>query len=102
MLAETVSIDGGALLLILVVGLLILALAVAVVVFGFVLAPRAGRGESPALGWWVAIVALEGLYCVGSLAAVLSGDFTPGILVPLVIVGAQVAIFLRARRDADR
>lgn len=102
MLAETVSIDGGTLLLILVVGLLFLAMAVAIVVFGFVLAPRAARGESRALGWWVGIVALEGLYCLGSLAAVLSGDFTLGVLVPLVIVAAQVAIFLRARRDADR
>ena len=44
MLAEAVSIDGGTLLLILVVGVLILALAVAMVVFGFVLAPRAARG----------------------------------------------------------
>ena len=100
MLAETVSIDGGTLLLILVLGLLVLAVAVAVVVFGFVLAPRAGRGEGRALGWWVAIVALEGLYCLGSVAAVLSGDFTLGVLVPLLIVAAQVGVFLRARRDA--
>lgn len=102
MLAETVSIDGGTLLLILVVGLLFLAMSVAVVVFGFVLAPRAGRGEGRALGWWVGIVALEGLYCVGSLVAVLGGDFTPGIVLPLLIVAAQVAIFLRARADVER
>lgn len=100
MLAETVSIDGGTLLLILVVALLVLVLALAVVVLGFVLAPRAGRGEGRALGWWAGIVALEGLYCLGSVAAVLSGDFSPGILVPLLIVAAQVAVFLRARRDA--
>lgn len=102
MLAETVSIDGGTLLVILVVGLLFLAMVVAVVVFGFVLAPRAGRGEGQALGWWIAIVALEGVYCLGSLAAVVSGNFTPGALLPLLILGAQVAIFLRARRGADR
>ena len=102
MLAEPVSIDGGTLLLILVVGLLFLAMSVAVVVFGFVLAPRAGRGEGRALGWWVGIVALEGLYCVGSLVAVLGGDFTPGIVLPLLIVAAQVAIFLRARADVER
>ena len=101
MLAETVSIDGGTLLLILVVGLLVLALAVAVVVFGFVLAPRAGRGESRALAWWIAIVALEGLYCLGSVAAILSGNVTAGVAAPLVIVAAQVAVFLRARRDAE-
>ena len=100
MLAETVSIDGGTLLLILVVGVVVLALAVAVLVFGFVLAPRAGRGEPRALGWWIAIVAFEGLYCLGSVAAILSGNVTAGVAVPLVIVAAQVAIFLRARRDA--
>lgn len=101
MLAEAVSLDGGTLLLILVVGVLFLALSVAVLVFGFVLAPRAGRGSRRALGWWVAIVAVEGLYCLGSLAAVLGGDFSPGVFLPPLIVAAQVALFLQARRDAD-
>ena len=100
MLAEAVSLDGGTLLLILIVGLVVLAVTLAVVVFGFVLAPRAGRGSRRALAWWVVIVALEGLYGVGSLAAFLAEGFSLWALLPLVIVAAQVALFVRARRDA--
>lgn len=100
MLAESVSIDGGTLLLVLVLGLLLIALSVAVVVFGFVLAPRAARGSQRALAWWIVILAIEALYCVGSVAAVLSGDISLWTLAPFVVVAAQVATFLEARRHA--
>lgn len=39
--------------------LVVVGMAVAVVVFGFVLAPGAGRGSRNAFGWWIFIVALE-------------------------------------------
>ena len=102
MLAETVSIDGGTLFFILAALLVVLALSIAIVVFGFVLAPKAGRGSGQAMGWWIVIVALESLYAFGSLAALLSGDFSLFVLLPPAIIAGQVALFLHARKDADR
>ena len=102
MLGETVSIDGGTLLLVLAVLVVVLALSIAVVVFGFVLAPRAGRGSPGAMRWWAVIVALESLYALGGVAALLSGDFSVFPLVPLAIIAGQVALFLQARKDAGR
>ena len=102
MLAETVSIDGGALLLILAALLLVLALAVAIVVFGFVLAPRAGRGSQRALVWWVIIVTVEVLYALGGVAAILAGEFSMLILLAPAIIACQVALFVQARKDAGR
>ena len=102
MLAETVSIDGGTLLVILAVLVVVVGLAIAVVVFGFVLAPRAGRGSQRALVWWAIIVALESLYALGAVGAVLSGDFSVLTLLPAAIIACQVALYLQARKDAGR
>ena len=99
MLAETVSLDGGELALILAIALLLLAVAVAIVVFGFVLAARAGRGSGRAMAWWIVILVLEGLYCLGAVAAVVSGDFTPWTFTPIAIVAGQIALFVSARRE---
>jgi hypothetical protein len=102
MLGETVSIDGGTLLLILAALVLVLALSVAIVVFGFILAPRAGRGSRRALVWWVIIVALESLYALGAVAAVLSGDFSLFVVLPPAIIACQVAMYVQARKDTAR
>ena len=102
MLAETVSVDGGTLLLILAALLVAVLIVVATVTFGFILAPRAGRGERPPLGWWVAIVSLEGLYALACLATLFTDARALGAFVPAVIVAAQVSSFLRTRRDAAR
>jgi hypothetical protein len=102
MLAETVSIDGGTLLLILAALVLVLALSVAVVVFGFVLAPRAGRGSQRALVWWVIILALESLYALGAVGAVFAGDVSLFTLLPVAIIAGQVALYVQARKDAGR
>ena len=58
-LAEAVSIDGGALVALLAVMLAVLLSAVAGVVLGFVWAWRAGRGSMHALVGWVLVTALE-------------------------------------------
>ena len=102
MLAETVSIDGGTLLLILVALAVVVALGIAVVVFGFVLAPRAGRGSQRALVWWSIIVALEVLYGLGGVVAIFTGDFSLFALLPVGIIACQVSMFLQARKDAGR
>ena len=102
MLAETPSIDPAALILILVMLVLILASAVAILVFGFVLAPRAGRGSQRALVWWVIIIALEGLYAVAGVASVFTSGFTIFVLVPPAVIAAQVAMFVQARKEARR
>ena len=102
MLAETVSIDGGTLLLILAALVLVLALSITIVVFGFLLAPRAGRGSSRALGWWIVILVLESVYALGSVAALLSGDLSLFVLLPPAIIACQVALFVQARKEAGR
>ena len=102
MLAETVSIDGGTLLLILAAFLVVAALSIAVVVFGFLLAPRAGRGSRQALGWWIVMLALEAFVSLGSVASILAGDFSIFVLLPPAIIAGQVALFLQARKDAGR
>jgi hypothetical protein len=95
-----VSIDGGTLLLILAALVLVLALSITVVVFGFVKAPRAGRGSPNARGWWIVILAVESLYALGGLGAALAGDFSLFPLLPAAIIAGQVALYLQARKDA--
>ena len=73
MLAEAVSLDGGALAVGLVIALVMLVAVVVVVVYGFVLAPKAAQGVPRAMGGWIAALALEGLIWLGSLPALLQG-----------------------------
>ena len=99
MLAETVSIDPGILILFLVIAFVILAVSVAVVIGGFVLAPKAGRGSSRAKTWWIVCLGLEALSIPGSVVALLSGEFNPGIVVMPAIIAGQVALYRRADRE---
>ena len=98
-LAETVSLDGGVVLVALIVVLVALALSVAAVVLGFALAPRAARGSTPALAVWTAVVAAEGLFCVWLLVGAVEWGFSPLVLAAPVLVAAQVAVFLSARGE---
>lgn len=102
MLAEGVSIDGGTVLVILAILVVLAGLAIAVVVFGFVLAPRAGRGSPSAMGWWVFLLVLESLWAVASLAALRTSDFSVFTLLPLAVIAGQIALFLQARKAAGR
>lgn len=101
-LAETVSFDAGDIAVILAILAVMVLATAAVVVFGFILAPRAGRGSSQAMGWWVVILALEGMSGLGSVVRIFTGDFTVWAFVPLTIIGGQVALYLRARKAAGR
>jgi len=94
------SIDGGTLLLILAALLFVVALQVALVVFGFILAPKAARGSSTAMGWWIAILVLEGLQVLGSLASIVRGRFSVFTLLTPAIVAGQLATYFQARRNA--
>jgi hypothetical protein len=97
-LAETVSLDGGALLIGLVIALLALAVLAAVVTLGFVLAPRAARGSRAAIAGWVVVLAVEGLLCAGSVAAVIRGNLSMFVFLFPAVVAGQVACFVAARR----
>ncbi len=101
-LAETVQIDTGTVVVILIILGLMAAASVAIVVFGFILAPRAGRGSSSAMGWWTFILVVEGAFSLVSVAALFSGDFTLWAFAPMAVVGGQVALYLRAKRNAGR
>ena len=96
MLAEAISLDGRALVIILIIGLLVVAASVAVVIGGFALAPRAARREGRAMGWWVLCLCLEGLFALPAIAALISGDSVGGLVVPLIVVG-QLLVYRRAR-----
>lgn len=58
-LAEAVTLDGGALLIALVIVAIIAALALAVLVAGCRWALLAGRGSSDHLGLWLAVLCVE-------------------------------------------
>ncbi|MGH8990738.1 MAG: hypothetical protein ACRDYV_11515 [Acidimicrobiia bacterium] len=94
MLAESPSIDGGVLLIVLLAFAVTLALAVGTVVVGCMAATRAGRGSQNALIAWVIVAALEGgLAVLGLLNA------SPVVLLPgLAALVLQVALYQRARR----
>lgn len=90
-LAEAVSIDGGALVAILAVLLVVLLLTLATVMLGFVWAWRAGRGSMHSLVGFLIVVALE-----------VMAAFPSGFLTALPVLG-QVGTYLvsRARHPAS-
>jgi hypothetical protein len=98
MLAEAVSLDGGALAVALAIVLVLLVAIVVVVVYGFASAPKAPRGIPRAMGGWIAALALEGLVWLGSPPALLQGAISVfALLMPFLVI-CQVALFLSARR----
>ena len=99
MLAEAVSLDGGALLVVFVVGLVVLVALAGLVALGFVLAPKAAEGSRGALAGWIAVLAAEGIFCATSVAAMVRGELSLFTLLFPAIVTAQVARFVAARRD---
>ncbi len=97
-LAETVSIDAGALLL----GLLVIMAVVALVVAGFFCAPRAARGSQVAWAVWVVALIVEGAGCIVSIAQFVDGVFDAVSLVPVAAIVGQVALYLQARAERRR
>lgn len=93
MLAEAISLDGGTLLVVLVVLAVLLASALAVVVAGFVWAVRGGRG-STAARWGLAGVALLELMAV--LASGLVPD-SPLFVASLGAILGQLTTYAWAR-----
>ncbi len=93
-LAETISIDAGALLL----ALLAVVAMVALVVAGFICAPRAAKGSRVAMAVFVLALLVEGIGCLNALVYVLRGNFDISVLVPFAVVVCQVAVFAGARR----
>lgn len=98
MLAEAPSLDGRLLFIALVLLLAALAAMVALVVLGFTLASRAARGSPGALAWWIAILCVEGLFCVASVSPLLDGHFSVSEFEFPAIVAAQVLRFVLVRR----
>ena len=94
-LAETVGIDAGAILL----GLLAIVAVVALVVAGFVCAPRAARGSRLAMAVLVVALVVEAVGCINAVVYVLRGNFDISVLVPFAVVVGQVALFVQARPD---
>jgi hypothetical protein len=92
MLAEAVSIDGGVLLLILVVFVLLFVLWCALVTLGCRWARRAGQGSRRALAGWAVVAVLEVLPFIF--------DLTPLLLVPLGVLALQARLFIRAKAEA--
>lgn len=97
MLAEAVSISGGALLVILVALLVAAAAAVAMLVFGCVWARRAGGGDEGAYRRWQVVVTLEALLCLPLLAPLAGDREAGGSLFPAVALALHVTVYLISR-----
>jgi hypothetical protein len=99
-MAETVSIDGGVLVLVLAVLLLVLLAVGALVVAGIVAGYRSGRepARRRATAVWVACLVLEG----AALAVTVAGLDLNAILVPAVALVTTLGArwFGRHRRTA--
>ena len=54
------------------------------------------------MGWWIVIIVLESLYALGSVAALLSGDISSAVLLPVSIPATLLGIWLIRRIDARR
>lgn len=99
MVAETMQLDGGALVVVLAVFILIAAAAIAVVVMGFVLARKAARGSDRALAGFVIIVTFESLFALQGLLSIFSGELNPFVLVLPALIALQIGLYAKARRD---
>ena len=96
LLAEAVTLDAGAMALILAILALGAALTIAAIVLGCIWADRAGKGSARALVGWLLIAAVEALVSVGGIASLLD-DPNPLYLFPLAVLGYQLWLYLRAR-----
>jgi hypothetical protein len=98
-LAESPQFDGTAIAIFIAIFLVVAIVSLGSIVLGFVLAPRAARGSSKAMGWWVVALAIEGLGCLSSLGALASGGLNWRVPILPAIVAAQLAIYFRAKRN---
>jgi hypothetical protein len=89
-LAETVSIDGGAIALILGVILVLFLAWVGLMVWGCKLAVRAGRGSQPDLIRWILVGAIELFLGI------------PLLPVTLIGLAVQVWLYLRERTRGEQ
>lgn len=99
-LAETVSLGGGELLVVLVVLLAILGLVVAAVVAGCVLAYRVGQGAATLGASLGMVLAVEVLALVSSVPAFVS-DLNLFVLFPAAALLAQGGLYAWGRQRAS-
>lgn len=92
-LAETVAIDGGVLLLVLVVFMVMVATWCGLVALGCFWARRAGLGSRPALAGWMVVVVAQ--------TVPLAIEPTPLLLIPVAAAGIQTMLYILARRQAE-
>lgn len=98
-LGETVSIDGGALVVILVILLAFLVATCALVVMAFVWARKAGRGSRPALVAWLAVAAVELVLAATVVPSTIDGAVNWWGVLAAAALGGQVLRYVRARRE---
>ena len=96
---ESPQIDGGLLVIILVIFVLACAAVIGVVVAGCVWAGRAGRGSRRARAGWAAVAVLEGIVVLEGLVELASGRGEPiTVIVAGGALGLQALLYTRARR----
>jgi len=96
MLAETVKLSGGEVLIILLVLLGMLAVVLAVVVLGCVWAWKAGRGSETAKVLWIVCASLEALALLSAAPSALFGRSFAAVF-PAGALGAQLALYFGAK-----
>lgn len=100
LLAEAISLDGGELLVILVILVVLLAGTVAIVVAGCVWAYRVGRGSQDRPVGLVVVLAVEGLVLLASLAALADDSANLSLIFPAGALLAQGLAYAWGRRRA--
>jgi len=96
-LAETIKLSGGEVLVILLVLIGMAVVAAAFLALGCVWAWRAGRGSQAALAGWIVCAVVEGLLLLQVIGSLFQGR--PNFLgaVPAGALAAQVGLYLAAR-----
>ncbi len=102
MLAETPQPSGGLLLIFLLFLLGVAAAHVAIVGMGCLWALRAGRGTQGALVGFLLVGIVEVLYVIVAVPSLFRGEPNYYFASALLPLGAQVTLYLGARRGSGR
>ncbi len=99
LLAEAVSIDGGTLVLILVLFFAFVGVTVGLAVLGCVWAYRAGKGSASSRTGLICIGVLEGFALASIGLSLLRGGFSPFSVAVVVLVAAQIGLYALGRAN---
>lgn len=97
-LAESISISGPELVLILALFLVVVVGFIAMMAFGCVLARKAGQGSSSALVGWIIIAVIEASVVLPRIPRIIGGArFSLVALAPAIALAVQASMYRSAK-----